>query len=61
MKTTDVISHFQKPGEKPRAAILRIAETLSIRPQSIYGWEEQVPELRALQLEKATKGKLKAL
>ena len=52
MKTTDAISHF---GSKAK-----LAAALGINPVSIYSWHEAVPKARQYELERITKGKLKA-
>ena len=52
MKTKDAIAHF---GNKNRLAI-----ALGINRASVSGWGNEVPELRAHQIEKLTGGKLKA-
>ncbi|ABX50656.1 hypothetical protein Sbal195_3494 [Shewanella baltica OS195] len=52
MKTKDAISHF---GNK-----LKLAEALSVTKSAISQWGEDVPELRAYQIERLTDGELKA-
>ncbi|MCU8075866.1 Cro/CI family transcriptional regulator [Shewanella sp. SM29] len=52
MKTKDAISHF---GNK-----LKLAEALSVTKSAISQWGEDVPELRAYQIERLTGGELKA-
>jgi len=51
MKTKDAISHF---GNK-----LKLAEALSVTKSAISQWGEDVPELRAYQIERLTGGELK--
>lgn len=65
MQTQKCIEYFSDPtiaDEKKRraVAIRSIAEALGIRPPSVYGWGETVPPYRQIQLEIATRGKLKA-
>jgi DNA-binding transcriptional regulator YdaS (Cro superfamily) len=38
----------------------KVAETLGIATASVYQWGDRVPLLRQYQIEKMTKGKLKA-
>jgi hypothetical protein len=38
----------------------RLARALGLNPQSIKGWDKQIPILRQYQIELATEGKLKA-
>lgn len=52
MKTKDAISHF---GNK-----LKLAKALSVSKSAISQWGDDVPELRAFQIERLTAGKLKA-
>lgn len=52
MKTKDAISYFKSQSALARA--------LGIRPPSVAGWGEVVPELRQLQIEAITGGQLKA-
>jgi DNA-binding transcriptional regulator YdaS (Cro superfamily) len=52
MRTQDAISHF---GSQAALAV-----ALGIKQQSVQDWGEIVPKLRQLQLERLTKGKLKA-
>jgi len=52
MKTSDAIAHF---GSK-----VKIAKALDITKGSISQWGEKVPLLRAYQIEKITKKKLRA-
>lgn len=52
MKKTDVIKHF--------GGVVQTAKALGIKSQSVSGWPDEVPELRAFQIEKITSGKLKA-
>lgn len=51
MKKTDVIKHF--------GGVVETAKALGIKSQSVSGWPEDVPELRAFQIEKITNGELK--
>lgn len=51
MKTVDAIAHF---GNKNR-----LAKALGITRCSVSHWGENVPALRAYQIEKLTNGKLK--
>jgi transcriptional repressor of cell division inhibition gene dicB len=53
MRKSEALEHF---GNSPSA----LARALGIRPESIYSWGEIVPGLRQLQLERLTKGALKA-
>ncbi|WP_394230170.1 Cro/CI family transcriptional regulator [Shewanella colwelliana] len=52
MKTKDAISYF---GNKSS-----LAKVLELSKSAISQWPEDVPELRAYQIEHLTKGKLKA-
>ena len=52
MKKNDVIKHF--------GGVVETAKALGIKSQSVSGWPEDVPKLRAFQIEKITSGKLKA-
>jgi len=52
MKKIDVIKHF--------GGVVETAKALGIKSQSVSGWPDDVPELRAFQIEKITGGKLKA-
>lgn len=52
MKKKDVIKHF--------GGVVETAKALGIKSQSVSQWPDEVPELRALQLEKITSGKLKS-
>lgn len=52
MKKNDVIKHF--------GGVVETAKALGIKSQSVSGWPEDVPGLRAFQIEKITSGKLKA-
>ncbi|WP_345854220.1 Cro/CI family transcriptional regulator [Shewanella algae] len=56
MKTNIAIEYF---GGK-RGGRTRLAKALGISPSSISQWEENVPKLRAYQLERLTNGELKA-
>lgn len=52
LKKSDVIAHFE--------TVTAVAEALGISIQAVSKWPEDVPELRALQLERITDGELKA-
>jgi DNA-binding transcriptional regulator YdaS (Cro superfamily) len=52
MRTEDAIEHFGSQAALARA--------LGIRPPSIADWGDDVPPLRQLQLERLTKGELRA-
>lgn len=52
MNKKDVIKHFR--------GVSKVAEALNIRSQSVSQWPEQIPPLRAMQIERITKGELKA-
>ncbi|MBU2113691.1 MAG: Cro/Cl family transcriptional regulator [Gammaproteobacteria bacterium] len=52
MKKKDVIDHF--------GGVVETAKALGIKSQSVSGWPDDVPELRAFQIEKITGGQLKA-
>lgn len=52
MKKNDVIKHF--------GGVVETAKALGIKSQSVSGWPDEVPELRAFQIEKITGGELKA-
>lgn len=51
MLTKTAIEFFKTKAELARAA--------GVSPPAIHRWGERVPELRAIRLHKATKGKLK--
>ena len=51
MKKDAAIKHF--------GGASRLAEALKVKPASISQWGEEVPELRAYQIERITGGKLK--
>lgn len=53
MKTADAIEHF---GGTQTA----LAEALGLKQPSIAGWGEYPPAMRQMQIERATKGRLKA-
>jgi len=53
MKTSDVIQHFGGTQE-------RTAKALGLRQPSIATWGEFPPPLRQIQIERITRGKLKA-
>lgn len=50
MKTENAINYFGSAS--------KLAKALGISRHAIYQWGDDVPELRALQLEKMTSGKL---
>ena len=52
MTTKQAIAHFK--------TVRALADALGITTQAVRQWPRDVPELRALQLEKLTKGKLAA-
>lgn len=52
MRTTDVIKHFGSQAA--------VARALGIKPPSVAEWGDDVPPLRQLQIEKITRGALKA-
>lgn len=51
MKKTDAIEYFR--------GVTELARTLGIQRCAIYQWGERVPEKRAAQLDRITRGKLK--
>jgi DNA-binding transcriptional regulator YdaS (Cro superfamily) len=51
MKTKEAISHF---GNK-----LKLAKALNVSKSAVSQWGEDVPELRAYQIERLTRGALK--
>lgn len=53
MKKADVIEYF--------GGIPQTAKALGLSRQSVYLWGDDVPELRAYQIESLTQGKLKAV
>ena len=52
MKTDDVIAHF--------GGITPLAKALGVKTQAISQWGENIPKLRAYQIEVLTGGELKA-
>lgn len=52
MRTKDVVDHF--------GSVQKVADVLGIFRSAIYQWGEDVPPRRALEIEKLTRGKLKA-
>ena len=52
MLTKDAIEHF--------GSVQKVAAALGIFRSAVYQWGPNVPPRRALELEKLTKGKLKA-
>lgn len=52
MKTKDAIEHF--------GGVQKLADALAIQRSAVYQWDENVPPRRALEIEKLTRGKLKA-
>ncbi|WP_018693556.1 Cro/CI family transcriptional regulator [Algicola sagamiensis] len=53
MKKAEAVKHF---GDTKK-----LARALNITPSSIYQWGETIPPLRAFQIERITKGKLRAV
>lgn len=51
LRKSDVIKHF--------GSIKAVADALNIKAPSVSEWRETIPKLRAYQIEKLTKGKLK--
>lgn len=51
MRKKDVIGHF--------GGLTATAKALGITPQAVYAWGEEVPHLRACQIELITSGSLK--
>jgi len=51
MKKIDVIAHF---GSKAK-----VASALGLTKSAVTQWSETIPKLRAYEIEKLTKGKLK--
>ncbi|MEH6814549.1 MAG: Cro/CI family transcriptional regulator [Motiliproteus sp.] len=52
MKKLDAIKHFGSPS--------KLAKALDIHPASVSQWGDEIPQLRAYQLERLTGGVLKA-
>ncbi|WP_412522085.1 Cro/CI family transcriptional regulator [Shewanella algae] len=52
MKTSEAVEHFKGKS--------KLAKALGITPASVSQWSDDVPELRAYQIERLTHGKLKA-
>jgi DNA-binding transcriptional regulator YdaS (Cro superfamily) len=52
MKKQIAVDHFKGKSN--------LAKALGISPASVSQWPDDVPELRAYQIERLTKGKLKA-
>lgn len=52
MKKQDVLNYF--------GSGVKVAEALGIFPSAVYQWPEEIPQLRAFEIERMTKGKLKA-
>lgn len=52
MKTTDAVKHFNSKS--------KLARALGINPASVSQWGDDVPDLRAYQIERLTHGALKA-
>jgi len=52
LKKSEVIEHF--------GSVKAVADALSIKAPSVSEWKENIPLLRAYQLERITNGKLKA-
>lgn len=53
MKKADAIQYF--------GSQTKLAQALSIAPASVSQWGDEVPELRAFQIERLTSGRLKAV
>lgn len=51
MRKAEVISYF--------GGVVKTAEALGLKHPSVSGWPDIIPEGRAYQIEKITKGKLK--
>lgn len=51
MKKKDVVKHF--------GSATNVAKALGIAPSSVSEWGEDIPDLRAFQIERITNGKLK--
>ncbi len=51
MKKTDAINYF--------GSSIKLAEALGLNKSAVSQWGEEVPELRAFQLERLTDGELK--
>jgi arginine repressor len=58
MKKTEVLQHFQSQSELARRLT---AHGFPISQPAISKWPEEVPSLRAFQIELITKGQLKAV
>lgn len=52
MKTCDVIAYFKTKS--------KVAQALGLSKSALSQWGDDVPELRAYQIEKITDGRLKA-
>lgn len=52
MKKNDVISHF--------GTMTKAAEALGLTKSAISQWPDEIPQLRAFEIERLTGGKLKA-
>ena len=52
MKKTDVLKHFD--------GVINTANALGISKQAVSKWPDEIPRLRAYQIERITKGQLKA-
>lgn len=53
MKTSQAVRHF--------GSVAALARVLEITPAAVYQWGEDVPKLRAFQLERLTDGALAAV
>jgi transcriptional repressor of cell division inhibition gene dicB len=53
MTKNEALKHFDNSESA-------LAKALGIRPSSIYDWGDEVPPLRQIQLQRITRGKLKA-
>lgn len=53
MTKSEALSHFGGPDAEPAARVSQCAAALHITRTAIYMWpDEEIPELRALQIEK---------
>lgn len=52
MKKSKAIAYFGNA--------VNLAKKLGINPSAVYQWPEQIPQRRAYEIEKLTKGELKA-
>jgi len=49
MRKNEVLSLF---GEKKSKQVLKMSQALGIKREAIYQWGEEIPELRAYQIER---------